>query len=570
MMPAILRRHAAALFLAAVIGGLMVYPLLAQERALGVDFRGIAPVLQDDELLYLALVRFAADGAFPVANPYFWEHRQTVSALSSIASPVLALPSLVAGVDVFAGRLLWNVLLPAAAFLLTYAVAVAVSRSRALAAGAGLFLVVGLFGHLFLRPVSPQFNLVFWLLHVLVLHRLVTRPPTRWVVGAGMLSFGALFYVYPYYWTHALLLAAFLAAALVATGDRRRAWAVAALAAGGLLLAVPAIAMSVRAAQEPGYADTLVRLGMVRTHWPGAVRIVALAAVSLGALAAGRRWRRLPADAEFLLFAAIAASIAVASNQQVVTGRAFLFSSHYHVQAVFGAVFTLLYAVRASLPALRPRLAAAALGCAVVAALAGTGQGIAAYARSLPAVAHESRQIQRYAGAFDWIRREADPDAVIYANELASEYLPAHTGRYVFFAVSAANLTATDAEWEERFLLSRYWDDVTPAYVREHQRALFFSGKAVAHDAARQQDRVRRFLGGAVPHRELVPDDAVAAIIRRAQDIQAQPFEAGVARYRVDYVLWDKETDPAWEFAGRPGYEQVFEDGTIVLYRVAG
>ncbi len=562
-------RHAGALVLACVFGLLMVYPFIQYQHDLGTAYQGIQRPIQDDELFYLSVIREAMDGRPDVRNPYFWEQRNVLPQQVFLGEYLLAQPLLWFHLDVVEGRLMYNVVLPFVSCLLTYAIAYVISRSRLQAILSTMLLLFGLFTFVFLRPVSPQLNFVFWLTEFLLLYLFATRPTSLVLTGASAVNLGALFYLYPYYWTQDAALVAILAL-LLWREHRRKALHALAILGGAGIVASYYVYTTMRAAHESGYLETLTRIGTIFSHAPGAVKIFALSAVLLTVIVVLVKRRRLSIGPEFFFFVAVIVSGMVASNQQVVSGRIFQFSLHYQMQIVFGALFCCLYLVREGVVGAATRRTFACLAvCALLAFGLSDGHGLWAYVEKIRTIPVDDRWIQRYAPAFAWMRAHAATDDVVYANRLASELLPVYTQTKVFFADAASVLTISDQAYEDRYILNHYVDSFTPEYIRTNQRSLFCVRYLNRASQKRQQDLLRHALRLSTTTESLVPDAAVAQIQERARMLQSQRLEDGLARYRVDYVLWDKARDPHWSFDDRPAFTKVFENAETAIYHVS-
>lgn len=582
------KKHWPALVLAFLFGLMLILPAVAAHLRFNVAFDSPANIRAADEFLYLARIREVLDGHPTIGNAYLWEYKaKPPSPLFLgewlLAQPVFAFQKLSgqAQPQVVAADVLYDFFLPAIAFLLTYACLMAVTSQRGVALFGAAFLFFGLFPGDFARAWSPQLVFPFWLsqflLTFLVIRDAPPSPQVRYLPWLAAANFGLLFYLYPYYWTFYLAFFAIAAFLFFLRGERPAAKLFGIIAAGGLVLAIPYIVMTVRAAALPEYVETLRRIGMIDSHFPSGLAIVVPAVLLLAVCALAIRLRIISWNRPTIFFVSGVLAAAASVNQHVITGKNLEFSSHYSMLAAFWFVFFAAYLLGSlgewvsRRPGMRapamilgrwPAVSAAAAVFAVI--VFGFRAGPAWFRGSPP----EALAMERYGPVLDWVNRNTAPDDVIYAPPELSELIPIYTGANVYFASPARVFFVPDAEVLDRFILSRYYDTFEREFVAENFRSVFGNAAVNAALHAGRENAVRRLLGLELMPVDAVPDAAVERIENRYRELRQGDFERELKRYRVDYLVWDRSVLPDAPFDRLPFLAKRHEEGTFTIYQV--
>ena len=156
--------HWGAVILAVIFGALMILPFIYFQIKLGSDFRGIFPEIVNDSNFYYARIKDVIDGHPFLGNAYLLEHKDELLQSVFLAEYLLAQPLKLFGIGINTARLIYNFLLPAIAFILAYSAFYLILKKRSWALMFSSFLFFGLFLLSFIRPISPQFNFIFWCL----------------------------------------------------------------------------------------------------------------------------------------------------------------------------------------------------------------------------------------------------------------------------------------------------------------------------------------------------------------------------------------------------------------------
>ncbi|MDP3727774.1 MAG: hypothetical protein Q8R35_04040 [bacterium] len=562
----VFREHWAVLALAAAIGGLLILPSLWAKFNWGIPLGDPLNIRIADEYYYFARIREVFDG-YPLSGDAFtWEHKSGLAGQPVFLGEYLTAQAIrLTGLDVVAGSVVLDAVLPVFAVLLTYACLFAVTASRGLSLLGVAVLFLGFFRGDFARTVSPQLNFLFWLTQFLLLHSLFARdlkPHARTVrTAAAAVNFGLLFYLYTYYWTFwfAFLGIAFIAALL--RRDRPSAGLILRIVLGGLVVALPYLIAMARLIAQPAYGETVRRIGMIDSHFPSGIAIVvpAVLLVALTALLVSSRIIRWSPTLAFLTAGALAAMVSV--NQHLITGKNLEFSSHYYPLSVFWFTFFSAYlVVSVARHVGRQRVVAILAGVAAAAVAAfGVWQSIP------PQFNAERGELRRYLPLFGWLETNSARDEVVFAHLALSNLVPIYTGNNVFFSSLLRLSHLSDVEVLDRFAITMQSEPFQPdAAVRTVFGVQYLD--AALHTA--QENRVRRLFG--LPERPVdpVPAAAVERIRERLDAVRREGTAASLRRYRVDYLVIDRRHEPAWEVDAGLRAERVYDEGDFVVYRL--
>ncbi|MDP3727234.1 MAG: hypothetical protein Q8R35_01190 [bacterium] len=565
--PGLIREHWAAVLLALGVGFLLILPPLWVKVSQGLSFNDPVNIRIADEFYYFARIRDVLDGYPLSGNAYLWEHKADPPGQPVFLGEYLTAQAIrMTGLDVVAGSAVLDFVLPVFAVLLTYACLFAVTASRGFSLLGAAVLFLGFFRGDFTRTVSPQMNFLFWLSQFFLLYQLAAadrRGRARAILAvAAAANFGLLFYLYPYYWTFYL---AFLGIAfLFALAGRAYGYAraLAAVAGGGLAVALPYLWLMVRTVSSPAYAETVRRIGMIDSHFPSGIAIVvpALVLLVLGVLAA--RVGALGGGRSFIFFASGTLAAMVSVNQHVITGKNIEFSSHYYPLSVFWFTFFSAYLVVSVVRHVgRQRVVAILAGVAAAAMVAfGVWQSIP------PQFSVERGNLRRYLPLFAWFRAYAIADEVVLAPPAISSILPIYTGNNVLFSHFARLSLVGDEEILDRFTLAVYHDPPEPASAVGTVFGVQYLDAAL-HTV--QENKVRRLFGLAPKDVIFIPPPAIERIAERRRVISGEGWERALNRYRVDYVVLDRASPRAMAWDERYGGRKVYDADDLVVYQLS-
>lgn len=537
-----LQKHLPLLVIALVIlAFLMLLPFVYVHYSMGASYKGIERSFADDDLFYFARIRDVVDGHPFISNAYLAEHKDGVPQQLFLGEYLLAQPLRWFGIAVIRGQLFYAVILPSIIFILTYIIFYLITQRRFWSLGGSSLLIFGIFLFKLVRPISPQFNFIFWLTQFILLWLLVARHRTsRLFVALNGLNFGFLFYIYPYYWTFYAILMGILIMVYFFQ-NRYLAYRIAWILVIGPLVASYYFYLLHLSTRLPEYQETLARLGMIITRMPSGFSIVILSGIIIGVYILAC-WRyRLVTDERFTFFVAGLSATIIAVNQHIITGRNFEFSSHYSMLAIFWSIFALAFLIvqlgksgKYHINSYRVKL------FAVVITVAAILHGTYSYVQRAVAFDVTNYEIQHYAPIFDWLNQHSPLDSVVYADNVLSGYIPVYTHDNVFYNRNADAFFISNYEALDRFILNNLGDNFDRDMVIERQRSIYGVHYVDEYGHTQQSNKLRKFFGMQTLPEIRLPEQAIQRVIDRARVLKSGNIREEFNKYRLDYIVWPK------------------------------
>lgn len=561
------KRHWPAVLTSLILGFLMVLPFFYFQKSFGEGYNGILNQVIDDELFYMARIKDVMDGHATLGNAYLAEHKNQLPQQLFLPEFLLAQPLKFLNLDIVQGRVLYNFILPAIAFVLTYAVFYLIYPSKLWANSFSVFLIFGLYLFKFTRPVIPQFVFIFWLtqfifLWLLIKHKdddmmIYHRISKEWILLLNVFNFGLLFYLYPFYWTFYLVFLAVLTIAFFFK-DKFLSKQFLKILAGGLLIGSFYFYLSFLASRLPEYQETLTRIQLVFSRSPSEVKTVLPAFLTLILFGTLYRFKFIKINKEILFFIFGIISILLVTNQNIITGQKFEFG-HYRMPATFFLVFA-VYHLWAKVNFKEKLLVVSLISLISIG-------GLYDYVQRITKVSEQDIYRQRYKTIFDWLNENTLKDSVVYANEEISSLIPVYTSNNLFYSRYANLFIMPDEEVEKRFILNNYFEKFDRDFVVENERAIWGVRYVDRYGEAAQANKWRKLLGFGLKDEIRLPEEEINKVLAAAGQIQKDSFEKGLKKYRVDYFVWDKNKNPDWQPGSQIFLEDVFENKDFVIYR---
>ena len=557
-----IKQHWAAIGVAIVLGIAMIAPFFYFRAELGSDFHGVLPAVVNDVMFYYARINDAADGHSFLSNAYLYEHKDSLPQQLFLAEWLLAQPVKIFNLNINTVHLIYNFLLPAIAFILTYLALFLSLKSQFWSIIFSIFLFFGLYLLAFIRPISPQFNFIFWLSQFILLWRLLENQKSKKLLFLNIINFGFLFYIYPYYWTFYLIFFGLLTVAYLFT-NKKLALKILIIASGGFVLAVPYFYFNYLASRLPYYVETLTRLGMIYSRFPSGLRIIFWSALVFMAFG-WFLWKKiinLDIKTTFFISGILASVIAV--NQHLITGKNFEFSSHYDMGAIFFLVFAAAY-LWTNMKINRKLIGAIFIFIASATVIS----GLSVFSERALAVDENTAYQQNYAPIFEWLNKNTEKDSVVYANVDLSGLIPVYTANNVFYVREANLFFMSDHEVLDRFIISNFFEDFNKDFIIENERAIFGVRYIDAYGHAVQGNKLRRLLGIKSEPEIYLPEDAIQKVLSHAKELQGGDFIKELKKYRIDYLIWDRNKNPNWRINSK-NFNPVFQNGELIIFKFA-
>lgn len=578
--PASVRRALwiAPLACALVVGALHVSPDVRLRLELGSAYLGVPFMGATDEGLYLSRVKRASLGDWRLGNAMIYEHRDDPWIYGPVGEVIQGRlvkwsGRPVADLDVFLTFAL-PALLTAIAYRLFMSMtgSVPFSLLGAMTIALGQYLLSKdtplLAGRLIhpdwtlplqhVRPISPQFYFLPFLITLYSAYRLFAGGNRRWAWAAGLglaVQLYTNFYLTSFIVTGLCLLT--IAAALQRRLDVVKAFLLAAVVAvaGG----VPYLHNLWLTATHPNYQETFARVGGYATReaiLPLVHVVVGVGFVVVGWAARRERW--------YQFVVAFLAAGFICLNQQLLTGRTV---EPFHWESQTNKMFLEIALVLGAWQVVR----SAGSRAATVAGHALCGIGIAVLLahgwalqdRYLNSRRDEFVSLQQLGPPLRWLEEHTAPADVVLVNPLHFEWAD-------YVTTISGNYTYTSEPFFFASFLTR--DEVEQRYLG----ALRFFGAS--------PEEVKGFLGwfngahflGMQGVTWQVPTADLAAVRRYLDDLQ-QRYERGddrtiwqsVGGFKLDYVLMRADEKSRVIHQTSPSeIHQVYDDGRFAIWRV--
>src|SRR3989344_2166085 len=233
---------------------------------------------------YTPMTREVADGYPLLGNPFFFEHRESVT-------PAFILPFLVSAAPLLLGMplpvtVIFNFTLWSLIFgLLVYALFRRLGLSDAWACIATVLVYIHMYGQL-IRPVSMQVVQPVFMLFLLAFFFWWERPANKYRDALLGLTIAATLYDYTYLLQIIIVFLGLVFVYLLYKKDWRRIGHGLIVGAYASVLGIPFLVLTFTQLHDPHYADTMFRIGLAYTHLPagdallGGARILSLLALA--------------------------------------------------------------------------------------------------------------------------------------------------------------------------------------------------------------------------------------------------------------------------------------------------
>jgi hypothetical protein len=438
--------------------------------------------------------------------------------------------------------------------------------------------------NMFVRPIIPLYGLLFLFAYLNVLARALKSGGWKNIFCAGI-SFGALFYVYPFTWTFALALMGSLVLVHVVLRNTAQVKMVLIIMAIGLavgsytLMKTYTFPHSVIGRQILYYA-----IDDTKNHTPAHVSKISLLVLALLAIFAyqNRKNESLP------LLLAIILSSWICLNQQVITGQSpqimhyfWYFTIPTSIVVGFYLAWSLLQNTKLSF--------VRKYGWIVLVLLIAGAFFTAARQQYLGTLAtFELRQYaQSYRTVFDALNRDPKPGVILSSQHFFGQYLIVYTQHDLFWHSQALVFNTpleriTGALYVYMYLDKEARNDFVPRLKR-----IGTEPEASDYGDNRQYPIIYRFLSGywsgfSANAYSLGLQAQDSAVLAKRDEGISRLFEGykkaasnpqGIIDILkssdVNYIVWDKNKNPTWDLSFLSSLlQEVVVSNGIYLYKI--
>lgn len=526
-----------------------------------------------------ALAREVLDGHPGMGNVYYKDGKDGPYLWQPLQPMVVGYMGELFGLDINNTLLLSRVVLSFVVSLLLYAFVFLLSADKLLALSSAAVILLGdsvisfsglsrIFSGLgpvnFLqlsRPVNPvmtyipffAFLIAFWLFY----------QKRNWRYGiASAVLLGLNFYNYFYTWTFLYAFGGVLVLSFLIQRKWRESVKLAGVFVGGLLVAIPYFINLYRASMYPTFTEASARFGLVLSHAPIFVGFTTIAALMIFLIGFPRE------DKERYFFGlALLLTAFVTHNQQILTGR-IMQVDHYHW--FFNKPLALIMILFVIFHFLTSRgLIFYKKSLAVVIILASIFTGMFTQVISYFSDWRDGGEIaierQKYGPVMRWLSEHAQKEAVVLANNEVSHLTVIYTPLNVFYHRVAGNSLAATKE--------RLLEVVATLYRLEKVEEDTARDRFFADRAYLSSNIYGIYYREALGSYEAIPDEKIEEFVRFYTKTLETPdsrwLQEVFDKYEIEYIIWDKKTDPTWDLDRYNFLEKSVEFGEVAIYHKA-
>jgi hypothetical protein len=566
----LMRKHYLIIVLSLAVGILSSVPQILSAEKVD-NFQGIYKAINNDEIYYLARAREIIDGRYNIANPYLFEHKNSLQMELWLPDYLLAKPLALFKINnIQKGYIFYDFLLTFILSVVTYAILYKLTKSTLMSFLVAAFLHLNLFFNTFNRSPAPQLDFIFWLLLFLVLLNFIEKRSFGLAIYSGILS-GILFYIYPYYWTFFVVFIILFFVGNFFVKEKINYKKFLLIFSIAFFISIPYFFYSLRASTSPYYLETLKRVNLVETHFPASGRVIVWGSIILLVYLVGLRKKFFKSGdgiPSFLMIGVLASI--VVSNHNIITGKNFQFSSHYWMPFLFIFIFSLAYLFGALVEKFDSRRIKIIL--LLFFSLYVFYHPFLFVVNVVEGRAFVYDEIEKkrqdYAPIFNWLNGNTKKDNVVFANTELSSLIPIYTSNNVYSSSMAGLHFMSNQELQERFILNNYWDQMNEQYAIDHKFGIWGSYHQTVHDINRTKNKLRRVFGMEQKEYVKIPGKDINNFLDFSKDIKNNNFEVQLKKYKVDYFIWDKEADKNWSVEKLNFLKLIVEINGLRIYKV--
>lgn len=577
------------IYLIGVVFFLSLLPVIHTYNQSGNLFTEVTPSFVDDDLYYLARIQDVVQGYPFIGNPYYFEHRNNISPSFFIADWISSIP-LILGLDLSHSLALnfslWSLIFAVLVYLIL--------KVNGLPSLGSVLGSIGVYMSLYimlLRPVSMQvvapFFLVFYLSYAIWMKE---KVPSKLQSIFLSLAIIMTFYVYTYLWQIVVVILGLTLLLLVKNRDWLKLKLFILLNFVSLILVLPVVFYTIKQISAPYYWETMGRIGLVNTHLPtmlsfydGGIILAVLALWSFSYFC----FTNLKKDKSFVdnltLVTVSGLGLFLTLFSNVITGKELEISNHIERFIVIWiglSLFTYFWYFAKSFSEFSALRLYKKLVIIILLCL-----------HSILFVYYlvdqfKIRQIfdsdvltmQEYKEPLVWLSKNAPKESVVWANGGIGDYVPIETTNFILFSAGGGLHVMPNKEQEERYLISRFFDNLTLEDIKKDFRAYSGVGNSIhqykTHNRKVNLCNIFKFsylgmncgqLTDAVSFKG--EDYFVNLFNQYKNDIKPDIVEK-LKKFNVTYIVKDKTATNIFKPEKIPNTELVWSEGDFEIYRI--
>lgn len=567
-------QHWLAFVLSILIGAVTVAPPLVWRAS--PEYQGVDMLKTNTETLYLSMINEVIDGHWGLGNPYLFEGKDAPYLFPPVSAYIIGGFGKLLGLSAVNAAFVMRFVLPALIAFLIYWLALQLTGNKLIGLITAPFVllgytlavpggIAGLFNpsvwsqeSMFIdygRPITPQVSVLFFYLYLVLFWRyLHSDKNEKWFGLASVMALGLSFYTYFYTWTYLFAFNAFVGLLYFWRKDWNKVKKVLAVSVAAVFIGTPYLVRNFGITNDPLYPGLAERFGFVR-H-----RVPIISKTMIGALLVFlAAYRALPQKIkDFFIVIFLTGFFTV--NQHLLTGRYFRFDNHHHWYYNRPMAMLLLVTVGFLVIEKLKFTKKFAYGVSAVAIALFIYNGVVvqkvSYAAALPAVRDE----QRLAPVIAWLNTETPKDSVVLTENPLRILVPSLTHDNVYYTGGALYTLTPQERVIHSYLVLTYLNHGPDADIRAYFEA--------------NREEVSDWLFGYTYRVQpgvclgCFPNTVIDDLVTRYEKISDENFIDFLKQYRIDYIAWDKKSNPDWRVEERFGLPEVVRFGEVVVYEI--
>lgn len=569
------------IFLTAIIFSILVIlpRMIALHSVPDTDFKGIYPVFADDEGHYEARINSVINHGFLSGNPYIFEHKNDVFTQSFLPEWILSLLVKISGLSVPSVVILSLSIFLFFDFLLTYVFLLELTENNKISILYTSFFYL-LFINTFGRPINPHVNFFFLLSGLLtgiyIYKSNILNTKTVFLNLFMGIVCGISLFTTPYYWSALLLfyLSIVFFKIIINREFKKNMTSVLYFLSTFLVFFTFFVYFSFIASKQVGYSDSMLHLGLLDTHWPGAfTNIVIIIFPSTLFYLFGKNIDKI----HFYLILIFLSNIVILNWQNLVTGIYVQFSSHYLVISFFYTITLLsilhkkIFIGRFYQFISKKIFLIFLLSCLLLIYLQGKEVLLLISQRK---ELTELLELQKKQEVFDWFRSNTLRDSVVYS--LGGDYdnlLPIYTQNKVYYNFYASIFPITNNEIENRWLISNFFNTyLNREFISKNHRWLWMNLFLDKYNFNRNREKILGLFKKDLKESPMIDWYFVDNVYEKYLSIKNLGFNEALKMYKVDYVLldstYDNYSEVKMELSNTAQFTQLMDMDGVLIFSV--
>jgi hypothetical protein len=563
------------LFGAIIVGLYTFLPFAFSIARMGEDFQWIWPVHNEDSIVYLARAHEIIDGHFEINQPFYFENKNIAFPQSALGEFFLAGLSSLLHLSLPAIQFGLEFILPALIYFLTFLLFRRFNCNKYLSFFLPLIFFTVITGGLG-KAINPQLSLPVLLFFLILLADIFSEENSKKVKYIFLgLCLGVSFLLYFYNWSLMLVILGIVGLFLIFAKEHQKLKNIIIFSFFGFIIGSPYFYLVIKGLTAPFHDETALRIGVYYSHWLESMPRLAVAIVWLlfFCFAIWKTKKLNNKKAQFILILLIVNIIY--PNHQVITGIIIQNANHwswmpiliYALSAHFllgellrGKNFSSLFKKENRLPI---TLSAFTIFLLVIPAyrLATFNFSGQSFFKC------QTEKLQYYQPIFSWLQKNTDRDSVVLSDKEVSLYIPVYTHNNVYFHQHAFYYPGSDREVFERAILYNFFNK---NFFNDGVYGMSADKRIIWTQAAMNEYNTHwlyRLLGWRYQSNYSLEKEKMMVEQVGAELLEKKFGIGALNKFRLDYIIWDKNLNPDWDVLKYKELQKVFEVNNVIIFR---